>query len=58
MQNPEFRKAFGDSLIEIGKTKEGLEALKVLGHKGYVPAESKLYDDERRVQNELKGKKK
>lgn len=58
MQNPEFRKAFGDSLIEIGKTKEGLEALKVLGHKGYAPAESKLYDDERRVQNELKGKKK
>lgn len=58
MQNAAFRKAFGEALIEIGKTKEGLDALKILGHKGYAWAEAKNYDDERRVQNELKGKKK
>ena len=56
MQNEKFRKAFGEALIEIGKTKEGLDALKVLGHKGYAWAEAKNYDDERRVQRELKGK--
>ena len=55
MQDPKFRKAFGESLIEIGKTKEGLDALKILGHKGYSWAEAKNYDDERRVQKELKG---
>jgi len=56
MQNQKFRKALGESLIEIGKTKEGIEALKILGHKGYDWADAKNYDDERRVQRELKGK--
>ena len=56
MQDQKFRKAFGEVLIEIGKTKEGLDALKILGHKGYDWADAKNYDDERRVQRELKGK--
>jgi phosphonate transport system substrate-binding protein len=56
MQNQKFRKALGESLIEIGKTKEGIEALRILGHKGYDWADAKNYDDERRVQRELKGK--
>ena len=56
MQDQKFRKALGEALIEIGKTKEGLEALKVLGHKGYDWADAKNYEDERRVQQELKGK--
>jgi phosphonate transport system substrate-binding protein len=56
MQNQKFRKVLGESLIEIGKTKEGIEALKILGHKGYDWADTKNYDDERRVQRELKGK--
>ena len=56
MQNQKFRKVLGESLIEIGKTKEGIEALKILGHKGYDWADAKNYDDERRVQRELKGK--
>ena len=56
MQDQKFRKALGEALIEIGKTKEGLEALKILGHKGYDWADLKNYDDERRVQRELKGK--
>jgi phosphonate transport system substrate-binding protein len=56
MQNQKFRKALGESLIEIGQTKEGIEALKILGHKGYDWADAKNYDDERRVQRELKGK--
>ena len=55
MQEEKFRKAFGEALIEIGKTKEGIEALKILGHKGYDWADAKNYDDERRVQRELKG---
>ena len=58
MQDEKFRKAFGEALIEIGKTKEGLDALKILGHKGYAWGESKNYDDERRVQKELMGKNK
>jgi phosphonate transport system substrate-binding protein len=56
MQDQKFRNALGEALIEIGKTKEGLDALKVLGHKGYAWADAKNYDDERRVQRELKGK--
>ena len=56
MQDQKFRKAFGEALIEIGKTKEGLDALKILGHKGYDWADAKNYEDERRVQWELKGK--
>lgn len=56
MQDQKFRKAFGEALIEIGKTKEGLDALKILGHKGYDWADAKNYEDERRVQRELKGK--
>lgn len=56
MQNEKFRKAFGEALIETAKTKEGLDALKILGHKGYDWADAKNYDDERRVQRELKGK--
>ena len=35
MQDEGFRKALGESLIEIGKTKEGIEVLKTIGHKGY-----------------------
>ena len=56
MQDQRFRKVLGEALIEIGKTKEGLDALKVLGHKGYDWADTKNYDDERRVQRELIGK--
>ncbi len=54
MQNEAFRKAVGESLIEIGKTKEGLEVLKTIGHKGYDWSDSKEYDGERLVQKELK----
>jgi hypothetical protein len=57
MHDPNLRKALGEALIEIGKTKEGLSALKILGHKGYAWADAKNYDDERRVQQELKGSK-
>lgn len=54
MQDKDFRKALGESLIEIGKTPEGLKALGTLGHKGYTWATAKDYDDERAVQKELK----
>ena len=49
-----FRKALGESLIEIGKTDEGLKVLQTLGHKGYDWAQSSDYDGERKVQKELK----
>lgn len=54
MQNEGFRKALGESLIEIGKTEEGLKVLKTLGHKGYDWAKSEDYDGERAVQKELR----
>ncbi len=54
MQNEGFRKAVGESLIEIGKTKEGLEVLKTIGHKGYDWSTGKDYDGERLIQKELK----
>lgn len=54
MQDAAFRKALGESLIEIGKTKEGLDVLKTLGHKGYDWARSSDYDGERKVQKEVK----
>jgi phosphonate transport system substrate-binding protein len=54
MQNEGFRKALGESLIEIGKTKEGIEVLKTIGHKGYDWADRANYDGERQVQQLLK----
>lgn len=54
MQDEGFRKALGESLIEIGKTEEGIKVLKTLGHKGYDWAQSESYDGERAVQKELK----
>lgn len=54
MQDENFRKALGESLIEIGKTDEGLKVLQTLGHKGYDWAQSSDYDGERKVQKELK----
>lgn len=54
MQDEGFRKALGDSLIEIGKTEEGLNVLKTIGHKGYAWAEDKNYDGERNIQKALK----
>ena len=54
MQDEGFRKALGESLIEIGKTEEGLKVLKTIGHKGYSWAEDKNYEGERDVQKLLK----
>ena len=54
MQDENFRKALGESLIEIGKTDEGLKVLQTLGHKGYDWAQSSDYDGERKVQKKLK----
>ena len=54
MKDEGFRKALGESLIEIGKTEEGLKVLKTIGHKGYAWADPKDYDGERQVQKELK----
>lgn len=56
MQDEGFRKALGESLIEIGKSDEGLKVLKTLGHKGYDWASAKEYDDERAIRKELKKK--
>ena len=50
---PAFRKALGESLIEIGKTEEGLKVLKTIGHKGYDWAQASDYDGERKIRKEL-----
>lgn len=53
MQDPAFRKALGEALIEIGKTEEGLKVLKTIGHKGYDWAQASDYDGERKIRKEL-----
>lgn len=50
----EFKKAFGNAMIRIGETEEGLETLKVLSHVGYRFADAKDYDPERAAQDMLK----
>ncbi|MCH3950545.1 MAG: PhnD/SsuA/transferrin family substrate-binding protein [Acidaminococcus sp.] len=54
MQDEGFRKALGESLIEIGKTEDGLAVLKTIGHKGYDWADAHDYDGERTVRKEVK----
>ena len=50
----DFKKAFGNAMINIVNSEEGLEVLSVLSHIGYQFAESSDYDAERAAQNMLK----
>lgn len=51
-----FKKAFGETMIAIGETDEGKEALNTISHKGYQWANDSDYDAERQVQQMLKEK--
>lgn len=47
----EFKKAFGEAMIEIGESEEGLAIVdKTFAHKGYELADSSDYDGEREAQ--------
>lgn len=46
----EFKDALANSLINISKTDEGKKIISIYGHKGYEPAKSSDYDNERKVQ--------
>lgn len=50
----DFKTAFGNAMIHIGETDEGLAVLKVLSHVGYRFAEASDYDPERAAQDMLK----
>lgn len=55
MQDKKFREAFSQSMIEIGQTEEGRKIIEAtFSQKGYVPAKSSDYDNERLVQAEIK----
>lgn len=50
----EFKQAFGETMIEIGESEEGKDALKIMSHKGYQWAQPADYDAERQAQKMLK----
>ena len=50
----DFRQAFGEAMIEIGQTDEGLAIIQTFGHTGYAFAEDSDYDGERAAQELLK----
>ncbi len=49
-----FKQAFGESMIEIGSSPEGLEIIKVFSQKGYDWAKDSDYDEERQAQELLR----
>lgn len=54
IMDEEFRKAFGESMIEIGESPEGKEIISVFSQKGYAWANDSDYDNERQAQELLK----
>ena len=46
----EFKNALSRAMINIAKTEEGKEVISIYSHKGYEPAKSSDYDNERKVQ--------
>ena len=50
----DFRQAFGEAMIEIGETEEGLAIIQTFAHTGYAFAQDSDYDGERAAQALLK----
>ena len=50
----DFRQAFGEAMIEIGETEEGLAIIQTFAHTGYAFAQDSDYDGERAAQELLK----
>ncbi|MDR1354992.1 MAG: PhnD/SsuA/transferrin family substrate-binding protein [Propionibacteriaceae bacterium] len=48
--NPGFKEAIAQALINIGNTPEGKEVVKIYAHEGYAPATSADYDPARKAQ--------
>ncbi|WP_077613178.1 phosphate/phosphite/phosphonate ABC transporter substrate-binding protein [Clostridium sp. Marseille-P2415] len=49
-----FKKAVRDAFINIGNTEEGKQVIAIYSHKGYQPAQSSDYDNERAAQKMIK----
>ena len=45
-----FRQAFGEAMIEIGETEEGLAIIQTFAHTGYTFGQDADYDGERDAQ--------
>lgn len=54
VMDEDFKKAFGESMIEIGETPEGKEIINVFSQKGYTWAKDSDYDEERQAQELLR----
>lgn len=49
-----FKKAVQNAFINIGNTEEGKKVIAIYSHKGYQPAKSSDYDNERKAQEMIK----
>lgn len=54
VMDEDFKRAFGESMIEIGETPEGKEIINVFSQKGYTWAKDSDYDEERQAQELLR----
>ena len=54
IMDEDFIKALQNAFINIGNTKEGQEVIAIYSHKGYKPAKSSDYDNEREAQKLIK----
>lgn len=54
IMDDDFKKAVSNAFINIGNTDEGKEVIAIYSHKGYQPAQSSDYDNERAAQKMIK----
>ena len=54
IMDEDLMKALQNAFINIGNTKEGQEVIAIYSHKGYKPAKSSDYDNEREAQKLIK----
>ncbi len=53
LYSEDFIKDFQEAMISIAKTEEGKKVIDIYSHKGYVEANPKDYDDERKIQEDI-----
>ncbi|MFT4007230.1 MAG: PhnD/SsuA/transferrin family substrate-binding protein, partial [Lacrimispora sp.] len=54
IMDDDFKKAVQNAFINIGNTDAGKEVIAIYSHKGYQPAQSSDYDNERAAQKMIK----
>lgn len=54
IMDDDFKKAVQSAFINIGNTEEGKQVIAIYSHKGYQPAQSSDYDNERAAQKLIK----